>query len=131
MRVATDGARPTTVVLGRQANALTMAGPPTLPTRPLTFNDAFELSKTVDEIDMMWPLWGRLVSDVDLVFVSFAVFDGRDLFILGYDPAVRRWAAVSQVDGIRVSEPDVLWEALGKLEAWLHDRFEWERLTRL
>lgn len=87
------------------------------------------MSKTIDGIDMVWPLWGWLTPD-DRYANALAVFSGPVIHLAGYDPEAERWAEVARFTDVVVGEAGPLHAGFGTLESWLFDRYPKDELTR-
>lgn len=92
---------------------------------------SIRLNQVNDTIDIAWPLWGWIISPVDLLVVGLLAISRERVFYMGYDSESDRWHEVARFHHLNFFDPNYLWEASEALETWLHDRFEWEELTRV
>lgn len=104
---------------------------PSLPTAPLTMLRSTRLNREHELIDISWPLWAWIISPVDLLVVGLLAISQERVFYMGYDREADGWLEVSRFHHSYFSDPNYVWKASAALEAWLHERHEWEELTRV
>ncbi|MDZ7701645.1 MAG: hypothetical protein U5J98_06015 [Halobacteriales archaeon] len=68
---------------------------------------------------------------MDLLVVGLLAISQEHVFYMGYHFEEDGWLEVSRFHQRDFFDPTYVWDAAATLEAWLHERYEWDEITRV